>query len=136
MVTMIVAHVLAAAAFIGDQKLVEPLLSSGGKPNTASNLFDMPLQAAATNGQIEIVQIPTEEWRRNQSFFQISPFLLKGPYQRSGASMPYIVLQSAAEGGHKSVVRFFCAPEHGLAQIGQRIRNVSTCCGNSGARRS
>ncbi len=70
-------------AFIGDQKLVESLLSSGGKPNTASNLVDTPLQAAATNGQIEIVQIPTEEWRRNQSFFQISPFLLKDPYQRS-----------------------------------------------------
>lgn len=38
--------------------------------------------------------------------------------------MPYTVLQSAAEGGHKSVVRLFCAPEHGLAQIGQRIRIV------------
>lgn len=35
--------------------------------------------------------------------------------------MPYTVLQSAAEGGHKSIVRLFCAPEHGLAQIGQRI---------------
>lgn len=50
------AHVLAAAAFIGDQKLVESLLSSGGKPNTASNLFGTPLQAAAGNGQIGIVR--------------------------------------------------------------------------------
>lgn len=50
------AHVLAAAAFLGDQKLVESLFSSGANPNNASNLFGTPLQAAATNGQIETVR--------------------------------------------------------------------------------
>lgn len=53
---MIVAHVLAAAAFIGDQKLVESFLSSGGGANQTllATCSIRPLQAAAaTNGQIE-----------------------------------------------------------------------------------
>lgn len=50
------AHVLATAAFLGDQKLVETLLSDDVNLNNASDLFGMPLLAAARNGQIETVR--------------------------------------------------------------------------------
>lgn len=110
------AHILAAAAFIGDQKLVESLLSNGGKPNNASLLFGTPLQAAATNGQIETVRYLLRNGAGVNHFPRYRPFAENTPINE--VSMPYTALQAAAEGGYEPMVRLFCAPEYGLLKSG------------------
>ena len=124
------SHVLAAAAFLGDQKLVEALLRSGLNPNNASNLFGTPLQAAATNGQIETVRYLLRNGAGVNHFPRYRPFAKKTPID--GVSMPYTALQAAAEGGYGSLVRLFCAPEYGLLKSGKEYSNAIVAAARGG----
>lgn len=84
------AHVLAAAAFLGGQKLVETLLSDGVNPNNASDLFGTPLQAAATNGQIETVRYLLKNGAQLKHFPRYRLFAKNTPIH--GVAMPYTAL--------------------------------------------
>lgn len=124
------ALVLAAAAFLGDQKLLESLLSSGVNPNNASNLFGTPLQAAATNGQIEMVRYLLRNGAGVNHFPRYRPFAKKPPID--GVSISYTALQAAAEGGYESLVRLFCAPEYGLLKSGKEYSNAIVAAARGG----
>ena len=84
------AHVLAAAVFSGDQKLGESLIGSDRKPNNASKLFGTPLQAAATNGQIEMVPYLLRNGAGVNYFPRYRPFAKKTSID--GVSMSYTAL--------------------------------------------